>query len=99
LGLRKTMKVSETELEYVYFQADEGGYVGYFKDFPQHLTQGETIEELEEMLLDMFECLLEVKVEPVSEEESVMIDEAVMMCEKDPSSYSDWEDVRKEMGL
>ena len=45
------------ELEYVYFEADEGGYVGYFKDFPQHVTQGETIEELEEMLQDMFESL------------------------------------------
>jgi hypothetical protein len=45
------------ELEYIYFEADEGGYVGYFKDFPQHVTQGETIEELENMLADMHECL------------------------------------------
>ena len=45
------------ELDYTYFEADEGGYVGYFTDFPQHVTEGETIEELEEMLLDMFECL------------------------------------------
>jgi hypothetical protein len=45
------------ELEYTYFEADEGGYIGYFTDFPQHVTEGETIEELEEMLLDMFECL------------------------------------------
>jgi len=51
------MGISQTELEYIYFEADEGGYVGYFKDFPQHVTQGETIEELESMLLDMFECL------------------------------------------
>jgi len=26
------------------------GYIGYFTDFPQHVTEGETIEELEEML-------------------------------------------------
>ena len=45
------------EFDYIYFEAEEGGYVGYFKDFPQHVTQGETIEELEEMLLDMFESL------------------------------------------
>ena len=45
------------ELEYIYFEADEGGYIGYFVDFPQHVTEGETIEELEEMLLDMSECL------------------------------------------
>jgi len=45
------------ELEYTYFEADEGGFIGYFSDFPQHVTEAETLEELEEMLLDMFECL------------------------------------------
>ena len=45
------------ELTYTYFEADEGGYVGYFDDFPQHVTQGETLAELEEMLADMYECL------------------------------------------
>jgi hypothetical protein len=45
------------KLDYTYFEAEEGGYVGYFSDFPQHVTEGETIEELEEMLLDMYECL------------------------------------------
>ena len=45
------------ELDYTYFEADEGGYIGYFSDFPQHVTEGETLEELEEMLLDMYECL------------------------------------------
>jgi predicted RNase H-like HicB family nuclease len=45
------------ELDYTYCEAEEGGYVGYFTDFPQHVTEGESIEELEEMLLDMYECL------------------------------------------
>jgi predicted RNase H-like HicB family nuclease len=44
-------------LDYTYFEADKGGYIGYFNDFPQHVTEGETLEELEEMLLDMYECL------------------------------------------
>jgi predicted RNase H-like HicB family nuclease len=30
------------ELDYTYFEADEGGYIGYFTDFPQHVTEGET---------------------------------------------------------
>ena len=45
------------ELDYTYFEADEGGYIGYFTDFPQHVTEGETLKELEEMLLDLYECL------------------------------------------
>ena len=52
-----SVNVLKTKFEYVYFEADEGGYVGYFKDFPQHVTQGETIGELEGMLLDVYECL------------------------------------------
>lgn len=45
------------EMRYTYFEAEEGGYAGYFDDFPQHVTQGETIEELEDMLADMYICL------------------------------------------
>lgn len=45
------------EMQYTFFEADEGGYVGYFNDFPQHVTEGETLEELEEMLADMYKCL------------------------------------------
>jgi predicted RNase H-like HicB family nuclease len=45
------------ELDYTYFEAEEGGYIGYFSDFPQHVTEGETIEELEEMLMGMYKTL------------------------------------------
>ena len=58
LETRQGRRYSEgMEWDYTYFEADEGGYVGYFTDFPQHVTEGETIEELEEMLFDMYECL------------------------------------------
>jgi predicted RNase H-like HicB family nuclease len=43
-------------LRYTYFEED-GGYVGFFNDFPQHLTEGNTIEELEMMLVDLYACL------------------------------------------
>jgi len=56
-GLEEKAMNEKLKLEYVYFEADEGGYIGYFKDFPQHVTEGETIEELEEMLLDLYDCL------------------------------------------
>jgi hypothetical protein len=42
------------ELEYTYWQG-AGWLVGYLNDFPQHKTQGKTIGELEEMLLDVYE--------------------------------------------
>ena len=45
------------ELEYTYFEAEDGFFVGWFDRFPEDVTQGETLEELEEMLADMYKCL------------------------------------------
>jgi predicted RNase H-like HicB family nuclease len=45
------------ELEYTYYKAEDGIFVGWFDDFPEDVTQGKTLEELEEMLADMYECL------------------------------------------
>jgi len=45
------------ELEYTYFEAEDGFFVGWFDQFPEDVTQGKSLEELEEMLADMYECL------------------------------------------
>jgi predicted RNase H-like HicB family nuclease len=45
------------ELEYTYFEADDGFFVGWFDDFPEDVTQGKSLEELEEMLTDLYQCL------------------------------------------
>jgi predicted RNase H-like HicB family nuclease len=45
------------ELEYTYYKAEDGFFVGWFDGFPEDVTQGRTLEELEEMLTDMYECL------------------------------------------
>jgi hypothetical protein len=34
-----------------------GLWLGYFEDFPDYLTQGETVEELEENLRDLYRDL------------------------------------------
>jgi predicted RNase H-like HicB family nuclease len=45
------------ELGYTYFEADDGFFVGWFDDFPEDVTQGKNLEELEEMLADLYHCL------------------------------------------
>jgi hypothetical protein len=45
------------EMEYTYFEAEDGFFVSWFDRFPEDVTQGKSIEELEEMLADMYECL------------------------------------------
>ncbi|MGD1093803.1 MAG: type II toxin-antitoxin system HicB family antitoxin [Bryobacteraceae bacterium] len=38
---------------YVHWQ-DGGMFLGYFEEFPDYLTQGETLEELQRNLLDLY---------------------------------------------
>jgi len=42
--------------KFVYWEED-GAYIGYFQDYPDYWTQGETFEELEEYLRDLYRDL------------------------------------------
>jgi len=43
------------ELEYTYWKSKDGWFVGYLNIWPDHLTQGRDLTELEEMLADLYE--------------------------------------------
>jgi predicted RNase H-like HicB family nuclease len=47
------------DLGYTFWQEPDGFYLGYLNIWPEHWTQGKSIEELEEMLLDLYEIYLE----------------------------------------
>ena len=40
-------------MPYTYWPVDEGGYVGYWNDYPDYLTEGDTLAELQDMLRDL----------------------------------------------
>jgi len=42
------------EVPYTYWEAEDGWFVGYLNDYPDHLTQGHDLAELEEMLTDIY---------------------------------------------
>ena len=42
------------QLSYTYRDAEEGGYVGYLNQYPDYWTQGESVGELEEMLVSLY---------------------------------------------
>jgi len=43
------------EVAYTYWEADDGWLVGYLNDYPDHLTQGHNLAELEEMLAEVYQ--------------------------------------------
>ena len=50
------------ELEYTYWESKDGWFVGYLNIWPDHLTQGHDLAELEEMLADLYEFYKEVNM-------------------------------------
>ena len=40
-------------LSYTYWPAKEGGFIGYWNDYPDYLTEGDTIDEFLDMLRDL----------------------------------------------
>ena len=43
------------ELVYTYWEADDGWLVGYLNNYPEHMTQGHDLAELEEMLAEVYQ--------------------------------------------
>ncbi len=42
-----------TTLKFTYWQVEEGGFEGYLDEYPDFWTQGETLDELKEMLASL----------------------------------------------
>ena len=46
------------QLSYTYWEAKEGGYIGYINQYPDYQTQGDSIEELEKMLASLYSDIM-----------------------------------------
>jgi len=42
------------QLSYTYWEAKEGGYIGYLNQYPDYWTQGDSVGELERMLVSLY---------------------------------------------
>jgi len=51
------------DLTAVFEPAEEGGYVSWFEEIPEAMSQGETIEEAKINLIDAFKLLIEANRE------------------------------------
>jgi hypothetical protein len=43
---------------YTYWEVPEGGFIGFINQYPDYWTQGETITELEAMLVSLYRDIL-----------------------------------------
>ena len=41
-------------LSYTCWEAKEGGYIGFLNQYPDYWTQGDSVTELEEMLVSLY---------------------------------------------
>jgi predicted RNase H-like HicB family nuclease len=69
--LKETFRIpgpvmTELQLTAIYEEADEGGYIGYVAELPGANTQGETIDETRENLIEAVSLLLQVTVSPIN---------------------------------
>ena len=46
--------MAQMNLSYTYWEAKEGGYIGYLNQYPDYWTQGDSIEDLEKMLASLY---------------------------------------------
>ncbi len=55
--------MTQITLTAIYEEAEEGGYIGYIAELPGANTQGETMEEVRENLLEAMQMILEANRE------------------------------------
>ena len=56
-GASDAEEILMNKKKYTYWQ-EEGHWLGYFEEFPDYRTQGETLEELQENLKDIYRELV-----------------------------------------
>jgi predicted RNase H-like HicB family nuclease len=59
---------NKMELTILYEKCEEGGYAGQLYEYPQVISQGETIDELKENLDDALRLFLEYQGEQLEEQ-------------------------------
>jgi predicted RNase H-like HicB family nuclease len=58
--------------KYVVWQED-GGYLGYFVDYPDYWTQGDNLEDLKEQLRDLYQDLTSGEIPGIRKVEELVV--------------------------
>jgi predicted RNase H-like HicB family nuclease len=56
---------------FTYWKEDDGKYLGYLNDYPEHWTQGDTLEDLKEHLRDLYQTFSRDEIPGIKKEEEL----------------------------
>ncbi len=56
-----------------YWKEVDGRYLGYLNDYPDHWTQGETVEDLKEHLRDLYKTFSSEQIPGIKKEEEMEV--------------------------
>ena len=59
-------------IKYVWWE-DDGAWIGYLQDYPDYWTQGETLEDLQDHLRDLFQDLTSGEIAGVRKVDELVI--------------------------
>jgi predicted RNase H-like HicB family nuclease len=57
--------------KYTYWKESDGMYLGYLSQYPDHWTQGESLEDLKEHLRDLYETFRQEEIPGIKTEEEL----------------------------
>lgn len=59
--------------QFTYWKESDGRYLGYLREYPDHWTQGETLEDLKEHLRDLFQTFSSEEIPGIRKVEELEI--------------------------
>ncbi len=63
----------KNKVSFTYWAEVDNKYLGYLNDYPDHRTQGETIDDLKDHLLDLYSIFSEDKIIGIKRVEDLFI--------------------------
>jgi predicted RNase H-like HicB family nuclease len=57
--------------KFTYWKEEDGKYLGYLSQYPEHWTQGESLEDLKEHLRDLHETFTGTEIPGIRKEEEL----------------------------
>jgi predicted RNase H-like HicB family nuclease len=58
-------------IKFTYWKEDDGKYLGYLSQYPEHWTQGETLDDLKEHLRDLHQMFSGGEIPGIKKEEEL----------------------------